>query len=163
MIERVEVDQRSLRKLVIALRRESDGRELARDLTKQLYDVAVPARDAARAAIMSMSSKGQTVGRPLRATVAARTLISVHLGGRRPGVAIRAHKSGMPRGFINAPKRLNSRRGWRRQVYGGPWVSQMGKPGWFDDTMRKFQPAARRAAQRVQDEMAERVARRAKG
>ena len=108
------------------------------------------------------SHHGSTPG--LRASVARATRVSVRTTGRRAGVAIRASKLGMPRGFRNAPKRLNAKGGWRHPVYGRDvWVSQLGKPGWFDDTIAKFKPAAREAAKRALAEMAKRISNQTRG
>ncbi len=163
MVARVEVDEKSLARLVQALRAEEDGKELGRDLARELKAVAEPALQAARGALMAMPSDS-TEQPGLRTTVAARTKISVRLSGKHPGVAIRSSKRGMPRQFNNAPKRLNARKGWRRQVFGsGTWVHQLGQPGWFDGTISKFKPAANEAAKRAMDKVAQRIDRRTKG
>lgn len=163
MIERVEVDKRQLARLVAALDAESDGKELGRDLTEELTHVVEPAVRAAQAAIMSMSSSTElTPG--LRSSVASHTHARVRLTGQHPSVGIAVDKTGMPRDFPNAPKRLNSRKGWRHKVFGRDvWVTQRGKPGWFDDTIAKFKPAAERAAAKALDNVAERIDRRTKG
>lgn len=164
MIDRVEVDEKSLARLVATLRAESDGKALTRDLVSELRKVAEPALLAARASLMSMAS-GSSVEPGLRSTVAAHTRIRVRLVGKRPGVSIRADKTGMPRGFDNAPKRLNSPKGWRHMVFGDPdvWVTQRGKPGWFDDTISRHRPAAVRAAQKALDDMARRIDAKTRG
>jgi hypothetical protein len=160
---RIEVDPKSLRLLVRALRKEADGKELVRDLKRNLVAVAEPAAAAARASILSMESHHDDEP-GLRAAIARRTRVSIRTTGRRAGVAIRSSKLGMPRGFRNAPKRLNARGGWRHPVFGHDrWVSQMGKPGWFDDTIAKFKPAAREAAHRAMVDIAKRISRQTRG
>lgn len=159
MAVRVEVDQQSLRLLVSALRKEADGKQLGQDMARNLKTVAEPALQAARAAILGMPSSTETAP-GLRATVASQTRISVRRSGKRPGVAIRASKRGMPRKFRNAPQRLNRKQGWRHPVFGGAWVTQIGQPGWFDDTIAAFKPAAVIAAGLVLDEMKARIAAR---
>jgi hypothetical protein len=161
--EHIEVDQRSLVRLTRALRAEADGKALAADLVKELKRVAEPALEAVRASILSMGSHSEALP-GLRATVAQHTKIIVRTGGKRPGVMIRADKTGMPRGFANAPKRLNSAKGWRHRVFGTDrWVTQMGKPGWFDDTLKAFKAPAKRAAQEAMDRMAKRIDYKTKG
>jgi hypothetical protein len=164
MLQRVEVNEKDLRLLVAALRNEADGKELGRDLVRELTKAAEPALRAAQAELMSMGSTSEALP-GLRSTVVRHTKIRVRLGGRRPGVAIVSDKNGMPRGFYNAPKRLNEARGWRHMVFGNAerWVWQRGKPGWFDDTISKFKPAAQRAAQKALDDVARRIDRRTKG
>lgn len=164
MDQHVEVDQKQLRRVYAALRAEEDGKELSRDLVRELRDVAEPAAEAARAAILSMGSHSEALP-GLRGTVAHHTRVKVRLTGKRPGVMVRVDKNGMPRGFRNAPKRLNSARGWRHQVFGNPdvWVSQRGKPGWFDDTMKKFTAEAREAAGHALDKVAKRIDNKTRG
>lgn len=162
MERQIEVDEKSLRLLVTALRQESDGKALTRDLVRELTLVAEPARDAARTAILSMASHGPGGTPSLRTSVASRTVVQVRLS--KGSVAVRAKRSGMPRGFSNAPKRLNSAKGWRRRVFGSDnWVVQMGQPGWFDNTMKAFSPAAKRGAKKAMDDMADRISIKTKG
>lgn len=166
MIERVEVDEKRLAALVIALNAEADGKALTRDLVVALKAVAEVGAQAARTSILTMSSPNETTqGLSLRAAVAGKVETHVRLTGAHPGVWIRAHKTGMPRGFVNAPKRLNARRGWRHLVYGrqDSWIRQIGKPDWFDGTLRRHRAAARRAADRALDNVAERISARTKG
>lgn len=163
MIERIEVDEKQIVRLVAALDAEADGKALGRDLVQELEHVVEPAVMAAQASIMSMSSSTElTPG--LRSTVASHTHARVRLTGEHPSVGVAVDKTGMPRDFTNAPKRLNSRKGWRHRVFGRDvWVTQRGKPGWFDDTIEKFKPAAERAAAKALDKVAERIDRRTKG
>lgn len=164
MIERIEVDETSLTRVVEALRAESDGSGLNRDFVRELREAVEPAAAAARSAILSMGVSGLHHSDPgLRTSIAERVKVDVHLGNH-PSVAIRVSKTGMPRGFSNAPKRTNARKGWRHQVFGQDvWVSQRGKPGWFDDTIPKFQPAAERRAARALEKVAERISVKTKG
>lgn len=164
MQEHVEVDQRALKLLYSALRKEEDGKELVRDLSRELRKVAEPAAAAARAAILSLGSHSEALP-GLRSTVASRVKVSVRISGKRPGVRIRVSKAGMPRGFNNAPKRLNSAKGWRHPVFGNRdlWVTQHGKPGWFDDTVSAFRPAAVLGAARALDKVAKRIDNKTRG
>jgi hypothetical protein len=163
MESRVEVDQRDLARLVSALSKEADGVELRRDLVSGLKAAVEPFAQLARGSILSMASQGLSTP-SLRSAVAAAVKVQVRTSGRGAGVFVKVGKSGMPRGFRNAPKRLNSR-GWKHPVRGNRdvWVSQVGKPGWFDDTMRRADPAAERAAKNAMDNMAERIDQRTKG
>lgn len=160
----VEIDPVSYRLLVSALRKEADGKELRRDLIRGLRVAAQPALTAVRAAVMSMpSSSSQTPG--LRASVASHTRITVRLSRKRPGVSIKASKRGLPRGFRNAPKNLNRGEGWRHPVFGDRenWVPQVGRPGWFDDTLRTFKPSTVEAAKHAMDAVARRISARTRG
>ncbi len=168
MSARVEVDQRDLTRLGIALRAESDGVGLRRDLVAGLKTAAEPAAAAARTAILSMRAKGDgqrlvRSGPSLRQSVAAGVKTAVRTGGRSAGVFVTAGKTGMPRGFAEAPKRLNARR-WRHPVFATTeWVYQSGKPGWFDDTLSQARPAALAAAQQAMDNVATRIDLKTKG
>jgi|SRR6185369_209755 len=166
----VEVDAQTLKRVVTALRKESDGKELARDLRRNLRVVVQPALEAARAAILTMPS--QSVRQPsLRASVAKQTKIVVRTTGRHPGISIVSSKKGMPRGFRNAARHLNAKGGWRHPVYQrispagkeiNVWVRQIGKPGWFDGTIRPFKQPAKEAAAAALREAARRIEERSK-
>ena len=155
---RVEVDQGDLRKLVRALNREADGKELRRDLVEGLKTAVEPFAQLARSSILSMSSSGRYQVEPgLRESIASQIAVEAKTGGRNAGVSVIARKRGMPRGFRNAPK-LTNRRTWRHRVFGmDVWVNQRGKPGWFDDTLKRADPAAERAAKQAMDNVAKRI------
>lgn len=163
LAQRVEVDSKQLAKVVRALKRESDGKQLARDLVRGLRLVAEPALLAVRGAILSMDSHSE-VEPGLRAAIARQTKISVRTTGRRAGVSIYSKKTGMPRNFYNAPKRLNEARGWRHPVFGHVtrWVTQRGRPGWFDDTLKPFREPGKEAASQALHAVARRIMERSK-
>lgn len=161
----VEIDRTSLRLLVHALRSEADGKELRRDLRVGLKAAAEPALVAVRAAIITMPSKGLGKAPSIRAVIASRTKVHVLLG-RKAGVSIRAHKSGMPRDFRNAPKRFNRAKPWRHPVFGDRdnWVSQVSRrPGWFDDTLVPFRPVFVRVADEALKNVARRISMKTRG
>lgn len=162
---RASVDERDLTRLVAALNAESDGRALRRDLRRDLRTAVEPAAAAAQASILSMGVGGLTRAQPsLRTVVAAAVKVEVRTGVKRAGVAVVVKKHTMPRGFWNAPKRLNSRRGWRHPVRGtDAWVTQRGKPGWFDDTLEKAKPSTVRAAKAAMDGVARRISMKTRG
>lgn len=159
----VEVDPRDLTRLVAALNKEADGKELRRELIAGLKAAAEPAAVEARGAILSMRSHSN-VEPPLRQAVADAVTVQVRTGGGRAGVFVVARKRGMPRGFANAPKRLNAKGGWRHPLFGtDEWKTQIGKPGWFDETLARAEPAAEAAAKEAMDGMARRIEERTKG
>jgi hypothetical protein len=152
----IEPDERSWHRAQRALDGEADGQEFRRDLAEGLTEALRPAVAELRGAILGMASAGLPhAGESLRGAVAAHIEVEV----RASGAVIRATKRGMPRGFSNAPKRLNARRGWRRQVYGGAWVRQIGKPGWFDDTTARGHERYRRAAEAALEKRIRRITR----
>jgi hypothetical protein len=115
-----------------------------------------------RGAILGMPSGGFAhAGEPLRAAVAAHIETDVRIGRRSGSARIRALKRGMPRGFHNAPKRLNARRGWRHPLWGrDQWTQQVGEPGWFDDTLARGRPRYQRVAAHALQQVERRISRR---
>ena len=79
--------------------------------------------------------------------------------GRAAGVSVKARKSGMPRGFANAPKRINAQK-FRHPVFGKDrWVEQVGAPGFFDHPLQRDHVAYRAACVRAIEDMADRISR----
>jgi hypothetical protein len=156
----VRVDSSDLRRLGLALRVEENGKQLRRDLTKEIRRALAPAVAEARAGIMAMGSSGPSAGVPLRAAIARQVRAEARLSGRTPGARVKAKKRGMPRGFVNAPKRTNRAAGWRHPVYGHGWAQQFGRPGWFDEPMQRNKGAYRAAVIKAMGDTARRVTRR---
>lgn len=159
----VEPDHQQFTRLARALEQEADGDEWRRDLADDLHEALRPGVTAVRGALMGMATGGlQHAGEPLRQAVAQNVESLVRTDGQRAGARIRAKKTGLPRGFANAPKRLNAR-SWRHPIPGDPdtWVTQIGAPGWFDDTLRRMHPRLRLAAERALEKRARRISRRA--
>jgi hypothetical protein len=132
------VDQEGLKVLAYRISREANSGKLKRDLVAGLRAALAPAAQDARESILAMASQGRwrESGGSLRAAIAAKITTQVRFTGSAVGASVRARKTGMPRKFNLAPKRTNSPKGWRRRVFGGVWIVQMGKPNWFDDPMR---------------------------
>lgn len=164
------VDAGGLRDVALALAREEDGLRLRRDLVKELGEAVRPGVEEAKAGILSMGSAGLRKGESLRKAVAEQVDSKTRLGGKSAGVRVRALKKGMPRGFDNAPLRLNRKAGWRHPVppprlpdgAEGPleppqWVRQVGKPGWFDDPLKDRAPEYRAAVQKAIADAAARI------
>ena len=78
-------------------------------------------------------------------------------GSGRRGGSVRT----MPRQFRNAPKLFNAKRFKHPDQSGDGLVTQVGAPGWFDDTLRPMRAKMRRAAERALRHRAERVSRKA--
>lgn len=160
MIE-VQADRSSFDRVARALEGEADGARLRADLTDGLHAALEPALGQARAALMASGGGLPHAGEPLRQAVAGGLKVEASVGGGVARAALLAMKTGMPRNFANAPKRLNARQ-FRRQVYGRDvWVTQVGAPGWFDNTTSAGQQRYRVAARRALENVADRIARRA--
>jgi len=138
--------EHQLRDLSRRMRRDEDGKAMRKDLVKAGREVLNPTRNAARAAIKSMPSKGHA-GMRLRNSVAGKVMVQIRPSGKFPGADLRAKKTPNVRKFRNAPKRLNSRAGWDHPAINNPTkqIRQLGRPGWFDDTTKRDHAKYRRA------------------
>jgi hypothetical protein len=152
-----------LQALVRALRQEEDGRELRRDLAKNMRAALRPAAAEAKSAIMSMSSAGPGTSPALRSSVAKKIRPEVKLGGNWSGARVKAFKTKNLRNFPNAPKRTNRPGGWRHPVFGDRdrWVTQHGKLKWFDRSFEGRENEYRQAVLDAMEQMARRIADRA--
>ncbi|MFC8156310.1 hypothetical protein ACFUO0_20045 [Streptomyces cinereoruber] len=148
--------------LARAIRAEADGKELRKDLAKNMREALKPAAAEAKGGIMAMGSVGLPTAPALRSAIGKKIRPEVKLGGRWSGARIKAFKTKNIRGFANAPKRTNRARGWRHLVYGraDSWVTQHGKTDWFDDAMQGVGPNAKEAVEQAMEDMARRLASR---
>lgn len=158
----IEPDHANFTRVARALEEESDGDEWRRETAEELHEALRPGVAAVRGALLSMQTAGLGhAGEPLRQAVAAGVESIARFDGQRAGARIRAKRTPQIRGFANAPKRLNARRGWRHPVGGRDvWVTQQGRPGWFDDTLTRLHPRLRLAAERALENRARRISRR---
>jgi hypothetical protein len=143
------------------LRAESDGKELRKQLVKELKGAAEPAVGAARSAVMTIPGGG--AARPaLRPAIAKKIRPEVKLSGRWTGIRIKAKKTPALRNFPNAPKRTQKSGGWKHRVFGSDrvWVIQHGKPDWFDGAMQGHADDYKRAVREVLDRYAADLAAR---
>jgi hypothetical protein len=150
--------------LVRAIRREEDGKQLRKELAKNMREALKPGAAMAKSGIMSMPSAGTGMGAGLRAGIAKKIRPEVKLGGRWTGARVKAFKTPGLRGFANAPKRTNRREGgWRTLTYGHePWRTQVGKRQWFDEAFENDAAAYRAAVHEAMEDMARRLAARAR-
>jgi hypothetical protein len=159
----LQATHEGLEALVRALRQEEDGKQLRKELAKNMRTALRPGAAAAKSSVMTMASAGMGTGPSLRSAVAKKIRPEVKLGGRWSGARVKAFKTPNIRGFTNAPKRINRRNGgWRTLTYGHePWRTQTGKPGWFDDSFTNDADAYRAAVYEAMEDMARRLAARA--
>lgn len=148
--------------LVRALRAEEDGKELRKDLAKNMREALKPGAQEAKNAILGMVSLGGAAP-ALRPAIAKKIRPEVKLGGRWSGARVKAFKTKNIRGFPNAPKRTNRAGGWRHPVWGDRdnWVTQYGKRDWFDDAFRGREGTYKAAVEQAMEDMARRIADRA--
>lgn len=153
------VDQKGVQAVAKALAAEADGKKLRRQMSRNMRAALDPAVADARAGIQGMPST--TGGSPgLRQEIAKRIKAEARLTGRQTGARVKARQTPNLRGFRHAPKRTQSRKGWRRPVFGNrnAWVRQEGRRGWFDDAMTKRRREYRAAVKKAVDDMAKRIA-----
>lgn len=164
----MEVDTEALKRLAKAFKEDANGKRFKAELAAGLRRAMQPTKDKTRSEIMSLPSAGlRRGGSPLRSAVARQVRAEVRLDARDPSAALMAGNNGMPRDFKMAPRRLNQARPFRHPVFGrrdGPndWVTQRTKRGWFYRPQRAGAKQYRAAIKRIMDDMAERLARRAR-
>lgn len=158
----VETHQ-GLAALVRAIRAEEDGKELRKELAKNLRAALRPGAAEAKSSIMGMSSGGLRTAPALRSSIARKIRPEVKLGGRWSGARVKAFKTRNVRNFPNAPKRTNRASGWRHPVFGNRevWVDQTGKIDWFDDSFQGREGEYLAAVNEAMENMARRIASRA--
>lgn len=160
------VDDEYMRRVVAAMKKEENGKELKRDLTRRLREIAKPAHMEAKRTITAFPSKGgPRDGQPLRQAISQRTKIEVRMAKRGTGVKIRIKGNGMPRQFKYAARRLNRDKGWRHPVFGDRevWVAQSSpNPNWFDDIMKRRKREVKPQIEEALRDMARRIRRQAR-
>ncbi|OKK06415.1 hypothetical protein AMK26_10340 [Streptomyces sp. CB03234] len=160
----LECTHEGLDALVRAIRAQADGKQLRKDLAKNMREALKPAAALAKSNIMAMSSAGLSTSTPgLRSAIAKKIRPEVKLGGRWSGARVKAFKTPGLRGFPNAPKRTNRRDGgWRTLTYGHePWRTQYGKRHWFDESFEGQDARFKQAVLDAMNDMAQRLADRA--
>ncbi|MFJ6645768.1 hypothetical protein ACIQPS_08915 [Streptomyces sp. NPDC091290] len=153
-----------LNALVRAIRAEEDGKQLRKELARNMREALKPAAVEAKNAIMAMPSSGIMPTAPaLRTSIARKIRPEVKLGGRWSGARVKAFKTKNVRGFPNAPKRTNRAGGWRHPVWGDreKWVTQHGKIDWFDDAFKGREGPYKAAVEQAMEDMARRIVNRA--
>ena len=158
----LELTPQNLRQISRALRAEEDGKELRKELTRNMREALKPGAAQAKSAIMSMASTTPHDGPALKTAIARKIRPEVRITGRFPGAKIKAFKTKNLRGFPNAPKRTNRSSGWRHPVYGNRevWVQQAGKPKWFDRAFEGQDAHYKRQVQFALAAMVNRIASR---
>ncbi|MFF0510955.1 hypothetical protein [Streptomyces sp. NPDC004250] len=158
----LELTPTNLRNISRALRAEEDGKELRKELTRNMREALKPGAAQAKSAIMSMASTTPHDGPALKTSIARKIRPEVRISGKFPGAKIKAFKTKNLRNFPNAPKRTNRASGWRHPVYGNRevWVQQTGKADWFDRAFEGQDAHYKRQVQFALADMVNRIASR---
>lgn len=167
----LSVQQSKLAELAVRLAKEADGAKLRLELARNLRAAVAPAVSEIKSGAMQIKRGSSDGSRPskrnqvadsavsLGAAIARGVTTQVRMKGRMAGVAVKAKKTGMPRGFVNAPKRINAQK-FRHPVYGHDrWVEQVGAPGFFDKPLQRDRLAYRAACVKAMEDMAARIAK----
>lgn len=162
------IDQRAFQAVARAMRQQADGKELRRDLIREMKSAVRPGVDEvrARARAMPHTSRRKTPHAPLGATLARKTTSTVNLTGKRTGVRVKIKRTPELGGFTYAARRVN-RGHWRHPVFWRVplvqrWVTQTSPlKGFFDDTLRRHRAEYKKGVVDALEKTARRVARRA--
>lgn len=163
MIE-LSIDQQrqGLTALSKAIAEESDGKALKRDFAKRLREVIQPIRAQVIRRLMQTGGSSHP-GPGMREAIARQVRAGVRFSGRDTGVNLVQRARGMPRGFNMAGRAFNRAEGWTPTALGGVQVHQLATPTeWFDQPTKDSVDEARRAAAEVMEDMARRLAERAR-
>lgn len=171
MVVEVTVQQSRLTELAARLSKEADGARLRLELARNLRIAVAPAVAEVKSGAMKIKRSSSNGSRPskknqvadsdvsLGAAIARGVTTQVRMKGKAAGVSVKARKSGMPRGFANAPKRINAQK-FRHPIFGSDrWVEQVGAPGFFDHPLQRDHVAYRAACVRAMEDMAKRISR----
>lgn len=154
------VDQKAVHAIGTAMAAEADGKQLRRDLLRELREVGKPMVPELQSAVRAIPA-ATVADPPLRDAIAGQVKVGARMSGRSTGLQVSVSTKKDPRGFRFAARRLNSRRGWRHPVFGrDTWVVQYGRE-WFEPTILRHRDDARAAILAAVDAMARRIAERA--
>jgi hypothetical protein len=167
----LSVQQSQLAELGARLAKDADGKRLRLELARNLRLAVAPAVSQIKSGAMQIKrgssvAKRSTSKHPvadsavsLGAAIARGIGVQVRMKGRAAGVSVKARKSGMPRSFPNAPKRINAAK-FRHPVFRKTtWVEQVGAPGFFDKPLQRDRLAYRAACIKAMEDMAARIAK----
>lgn len=159
----LSVDQQALQAVAKAIKAETDGKQLRKDLIAEIKSAVEPATQAVQGKLRSIPSRTSANPSPAMGSyLASRVKPSVRLAGRSTGIRVRIQKTPRLRGFAFAARRLN-RKSWRHRVFGRDvWVEQTSPiPGFFDETLGADKAKYRKAVIDALEKMAQRIAERA--
>jgi hypothetical protein len=161
-------DSGDLKAVSRALRQQADGKQLRRQLVKELGGIARPLASKVRAAWRAAPSHGHqsaTRGRreqpDLRALLSKATRSQVRLTGKDAGVRIRTDGRKLSSGMRALPTYAEgTKRPWRHPIYGNrnAWASQRSFPRFYQ-AVKPDEAAARHAAERAVENIFKQIAR----
>lgn len=158
----VEPDEASFRRVIRALDEEAGGTHWRTDAANELREALEPGIAAVKAALWQLDTGGLPHGgESMRQAIQDQIGPVIDFTAPSVGALIRVRDVKL-RNFAKAPRHFNNHKGWRHPVFNtGVWVSQLGSPGWFDDTLRQLRPKLAAAAAEALERRAERISRKA--
>lgn len=158
----LQLTPQNLRNISRALRAEEDGKQLRKELTRNMREALKPGAAEAKSGIMSMASATPHGGPALKSSIARKIRPEARISGKFPGAKIKAFKTPAIRGFANAAKRTNRASGWRHPLFGNRevWVQQTGKVKWFDHAFEGRRGQYEHAVKSALADMVNRIAER---
>jgi hypothetical protein len=161
-------DAGDLKAINKALKRASDGKEIQKQLGKQLRGFIRPMVTEVKAAWLSAPSRGHASstrarrGQPdLRKLLAKATGGQVRFTGKEAGIRVRTDGRKMPSGSKSLPTYAEgTKRPWRHTVFGDRevWVTQQSFPRFFE-AVQPNEAAPRRACIEAVDAVFDQIAR----
>lgn len=154
------IDQRELQAAAKACKSMADGKELRKELMRNLKRATAPLVVDLKASISTASTGSSSPS--ITSAIAQSIKPAVRLSGENTGVSVRAGTINV-RGFKQAARRFN-RGSWRHPVYGGPgFAEQVGRPNWFDGITKARKDDAKRAVLAAMEQMSKTLANRSRG
>lgn len=146
-----------------ALRQAANGKDLRRNLTRELHTEIAPMTTRVKAAWRAVPSRGRRgrPGPPLRSLLAKATRGQVRLSGRDAGIRVRTDGRRMPTGMRALPTYAEAtKRPWRHPVFGDrtTWVQQEPFPRFYR-AVEPDEARARRECIRAVEEIFTKIAR----
>ncbi|MFJ1664799.1 hypothetical protein ACIOK4_00130 [Streptomyces bottropensis] len=160
----LQLTPQNLRNISRALREEEDGKDLRKELTRNMREALKPGAAEAKSNIMSMGSATPHGGPALKSSIARKIRPEARISGKFPGAKIKAFKTPNVRGFANAAKRTNRSSGWRHPLFGNRevWIQQTGKIKWFDHAFEGRRNHYEHAVKSALADMVNRIASRSR-
>jgi hypothetical protein len=126
-----------LEKKMVALKKAmaeaSNGKDVKRELAKELRGLMNPIVAQQRAKVLRLPSRGTAHGQSMRQAIARQTKAATRWGGKNVGVQVIQRARAMPRGFDYAGRAFNREGGWHPTSLGGETLHQQIRPAqWFD-------------------------------
>jgi hypothetical protein len=164
---RSRVSSQQLAALTRTLRQTAEGKELLKQLRKDLRRQAQPMVPAVRSSIRGLPSRGESRRRgrkSLRAEMARAVTLQVKTSGRGAGISVFMSPKKMPDGKKGLPgyfERIPGKERLRHPVFGNRevWVQAQNVPpgGYFTRTVRPAEARVRAAIETTVNDLVRRI------